>query len=216
MATVALSAHRGQIERIKPPRALHCDFPLGRPLGKPNDAAYQRAVLDAAFELLGAEHGPILSEYPDAIEDASSQPLACTIPPRHNPDLPEAVDEALALRPAYERNKANTGRTSVGLAVDADGIGGALEGFIAVASGTPWKEANLPGHPLQLSKDILAYYEEAAAALAEHVPEARSAETWFFKNTAAGKVTLEARQTLHTAKESFWFYLIPFTQGLSG
>ena len=34
-ATVAISIIREQIEATQPPRALHCEFPLGRPLGKP-------------------------------------------------------------------------------------------------------------------------------------------------------------------------------------
>jgi len=40
------------VERSHPPRALHCEFPLGRPLGRPGDAAFQRRVLVAALRLL--------------------------------------------------------------------------------------------------------------------------------------------------------------------
>ena len=53
-ATVALSSIRGQIETTSPPRALHCNFPLGRPLGKPNEPEFQRDVLIEAFSLLEA------------------------------------------------------------------------------------------------------------------------------------------------------------------
>lgn len=67
---------------------------------------------------------------------------------------------------------------------------------------------------MAVSKDISAYYQEAASALSDHVPEARAAETWFYKKTAAGKVILKAREALHEAKEPFWFYLVPFTQGM--
>ena len=52
LATVALSIIRGQVETTRPPRALHCEFPLGRPLGRPGDPALQRRVIDAAFALL--------------------------------------------------------------------------------------------------------------------------------------------------------------------
>ena len=51
LATVALSIIRGQVETTRPPRALHCEFPLGRPLGRPGDPALQRRVIDAAFAL---------------------------------------------------------------------------------------------------------------------------------------------------------------------
>ena len=210
---MSLSAVRGQTEKIKPPRALHCEFPLGRPLGKPNDAAFQRRVIEAALELLKEPSGPVLVDFPDRIEDASAEPLACAVPPRHDPDLPEAVDEAQGLRAAYERNLKAAGRTLLGRAIDADGIPDAIRAFIKIAEGTPWKEAGLAGHPLQTSKDILAYYEEAAAALVDHIPAARSTETWFFEKTAAGKIMKDAHGALQTAKVPWSFYLIPFTQG---
>ena len=40
MATTSLSLIREQAENIKAPRFLHCEFPLGRPLGKPGDAEF--------------------------------------------------------------------------------------------------------------------------------------------------------------------------------
>ena len=56
MATVALGSIRKQIEGSAPPRGLWCDFPLGRPLGKPGDPEFQHRVLDVAFALLQLEH----------------------------------------------------------------------------------------------------------------------------------------------------------------
>ncbi|HCH79267.1 MAG TPA: glycine reductase, partial [Acidimicrobiaceae bacterium] len=37
IATVTLASTLSVVERTQPPRALWCDFPLGRPLGKPQD-----------------------------------------------------------------------------------------------------------------------------------------------------------------------------------
>ena len=37
LATVGISLVRGQAETVKPPRILNVNFPLGRPLGKPDD-----------------------------------------------------------------------------------------------------------------------------------------------------------------------------------
>ena len=51
LATVSLLSNRAQAETIGPPRGLYCEFPLGRPLGKPLDAAYQRRVLDAGEDV---------------------------------------------------------------------------------------------------------------------------------------------------------------------
>ena len=50
--------------RVRPPRALFVDLPLGYPLGKPHDAAMQRAILLAALELLALDDPlPILRRY---------------------------------------------------------------------------------------------------------------------------------------------------------
>ena len=42
IATATIVSNRQQAEGITPPRALYCEFPLGRPLGRPRDPAYQR------------------------------------------------------------------------------------------------------------------------------------------------------------------------------
>ena len=86
--------------KVAPPRALHCEFPLGRPLGRPNDAQFQLDVLSRAFALLQAPAGPVLVDHPEVIE-ADEQPMACALPPRFDPSLPPAVDEARGLRRAY-------------------------------------------------------------------------------------------------------------------
>ena len=52
LATVGISIVRRQAENARPPRILHCEFPLGRPLGRPNDPTFQRDVLTRAFDLL--------------------------------------------------------------------------------------------------------------------------------------------------------------------
>jgi hypothetical protein len=98
--------------------------------------------------------------------------------------------------------------------LDADGIPRAVEAFVRIADGTPWKEVGLDGHPLQWSRDVTSYFEEAAAALAGHVPAARSAESWLYQKTETGRVLKQARARLEEAGEAFWFYLIPFTQDL--
>ena len=40
---------RKHIEHTAPPRGLWCDFPLGRPLGVPNDPAFQHRVIEASL-----------------------------------------------------------------------------------------------------------------------------------------------------------------------
>jgi hypothetical protein len=52
ISTVSISLLKEITERIKPPRALFVPFPLGYPLGEPNNAALQTRVMRAAFALV--------------------------------------------------------------------------------------------------------------------------------------------------------------------
>ena len=205
---------RSHAERNKTPRALHCEFPLGRPLGKPRDVAFQHRVLKEVFALLDAEEGPVLRDFSETIDDSSAQPLSCKLPPRANDDKHPAVAEALGLKNAYDRARANYGRTNVGRLIDdASEIPGLLEGMIRIVEGTPWDKAGLPENEvLEASKDIMSYYEEAATELAEHVPEARAAESWFYRETQAGELLLDVCKKLLEEKVAWAFLVAPYTQ----
>ena len=196
LATVQLSSVRGHTELIKPPRALYCEFPFGRPLGKPNDAAFQRRVLMSAFALLERKAGPVLEDFQETLEDATEEPLACSLPPAAHSDQPPEVDEALALRAAYERQRAKSGRTSVGLTGGPDGVPSLLTAFLKIRDGATPEASGLPADPHRCAVDIRAYYEEAALALADHVPAARATESWFFRTTLAGKLLRDAQARL--------------------
>ncbi|MEM9560964.1 MAG: selenoprotein B, partial [Actinomycetota bacterium] len=79
LATIALGSQRNQIAGTAPPRGLWCDFPLGRPLGKPGDPEFQHRVLATAFSLLDAD-GPVFAEFPEAIVDDATEVMACPLP----------------------------------------------------------------------------------------------------------------------------------------
>jgi len=213
LATVAIAAIRGQIEKAAPPRALYAEFPLGRPLGKPNDSEYQRRVIDAAFALFDASEGPVLVDFPEIIEDDSADRLTCTIPPRFDADLHPAIDEAIGVRPAYDRTVQRTGTTSVGRAGSADDIPSMLEAFIRIGNGTPHSRAAVPGGDvLAAAMDVRSYYEEVAQSLADHVPGARQVDTWLYSQTEAGDVIHAAQRALHDTDgvpRPVWYYLMP-------
>jgi hypothetical protein len=212
IATVVLSSVRAMAEKVAPPRALHCEFPLGRPLGVPNDAAFQHGVLEQAFALLGADAGPILVDHPTVIE-ADETPVACAIPPRFDPTLPPAVDEARGLRKAYDRALARRGVTSVGRVISADEVPTALGTLHAIAGGADWTTAGIPGgNTTALCHDIRTYYEEAALELVEGpAPGGRGLEAWYFDQTEAGRTVLAARAAIRDqgAKFPIWFYMTP-------
>lgn len=210
LATVAIFPTADIPSRMHPPRALVAPFPLGRPLGRPGDPDFQRRVLLAALSLLAAPAGPVVATFPEAILDEADAPLACPLPPRHDPDLPPAVDEALALRAAAARGAA---RGSF-LRPDPDAVAAALSGFARVAAGVPVGDAGLPDDLRAAAGAVLTYYQLAALGLSDHVPAARQAESWYVRRTAAGATLRAARDALRAAgaDRRAWYYLLPSTQ----
>jgi len=210
IATVVLNSIRSFAERMHPPRALYCEFPIGRPLGRPNDAEFQRRVLVTALELFARPSGPVLEDFDEKITDHVDEALTCTIPPGLDPALPRAVDEARALRPAFERGAAG-GMTSV---EDPEAVFAALAGFDRIAHGTPWQTAGIEPNPMRAAGLISAYYQQAAVGLSEHVPLARQAETWYGEQTKAAATIRRAQTAMQDqgAPEMVWFYLLPVTQ----
>lgn len=211
LATVVLSSIRPVAERMAPPRALHGEFPLGRPLGKPLDPEFQHAVLAAAFALLERSEGPVLEDFPEVIPSTGGEPLACSLPARFDPTLPVAVDEARALRDAWERSRAASGRSSVGRVVEADGVPDAVAALVRICEGTDWKQAGIPGNPIEAAHDIRSYYQELAVELADAPPGPWAVERWFYDTTEAGKTLLAARRAMRDAgaPQPLWFYMAP-------
>ncbi len=213
-ATVALSSIRGQIETTTPPRALHCNFPLGRPLGKPNEPEFQRKVITAAFSLLAEPVGPVLVDYPISIQDDADTPLSCPIPPADTSGRNPAAAEALGLHPAWRRTQETYGRSTVGKVITAEQVPDMLDLFTRIAEGEPWEDVGFPGDPTKIAADIKNFYEEAAISLADTPPSARSAESWFVTETLGGQLIQTARIKMKEADVNFyfWYYLLPMTQ----
>ena len=210
-ATVTIGSIREQLYNTAPPRGLFANFPLGRPLGKPEDAAFQHRVLQHAFALLEATE-PTIEDFAEVIEDDPSAAFMCTLPPRFDADMPAAVDEARGIRAAYDRAVARAGnRAGAARTVAADDIPDAIAAFVKVAEGVPWKEAGIPGIPARVCQDIRGYYEMAAMELAQHTPAAWAGYRWFRDQTETGKVIKQAQQAMRDGgeKEGLWRFLLP-------
>jgi hypothetical protein len=217
LATVSLVHVLSQAQRARPPRALYCEFPLGRPLGRPQDPDFQHAVLRAAFDLLNApcDRVPVLARFPEEVPDQGEMPLSCPLPPRFDASLHPAADEARGLVEAYERSRhAADGRTSFGKVLSVDTVPEALIAFALVADGRSWDDVGPVPDPVAAATDVRSFYEEAAISLAEHTPAARQAEAWFFLETEAAKVLLGAQAAMKATKHEAWFFIVPLNRGL--
>ncbi len=65
ITTVSISLLREVVQQLKPPRALFVPFPMGFPLGEPNNISLQHEVIAAALELLNRNDVPVLESYTD-------------------------------------------------------------------------------------------------------------------------------------------------------
>ena len=214
LSTIVLTPMRFIAEKMATPRTLYADFPLGWPVGQPLDADFQHRVLKAAFLLLERPSGPVLEDFSERIESKPGEPLSCPMPARYNPDLHPAIDEAQAFRSAYDRAVKKNGRSSVGRVIDADQIPEVLEKFVRVAEGEAWDQQKFKVLPMMLVHDIRAYYEELAFEIADGPIAAYGAERWFYDETEAGKILLEARRKMQRAgaPHHVWFYMAPGTR----
>ena len=192
-ATVALALIRYQAEQVRPPRSLWTPFQLGRPLGEPEDPAFQRRVLLQALGLLERTDGPvILDDFPDDPPGWQDRPR--WQPPVTGGPGPDGFAAELAqLLPIWHTAQARFGRTTVGLSGQPPE---AWPGTVAAAlQGTL---APIPPHPTGalslrfLADDIHALYSEAAQATGP-APASRQIDTWFFQATAAGQALVALR-----------------------
>jgi len=216
LATTQLSLIRIHSERTRPPRALWVPFELGRPLGVPNDPAFQKRVMRAALDLLDAERGPVLVDYPEDVPSAAADAQTDAIEGMVCPiDLPRPPDEAAptsalgialmreidAMRPWYELARTRRGRTTVGPSgLDIEQAGRYLAAFIEDQS-TPCPRNDMP--PARVLKfayeDLKAFYGEAITMQPGYATSKR-VEDWLFKETVLGK-TLWHLRTLCRASE---------------
>lgn len=152
---------------LQPPRLLWVTFPLGYPLGKPNDAAFQRRVIEASLDLLNRPSGPVLEDYPEDLPSSNLEsvdfcPVNFAQPSREPGTWREQLaNERLLLQPWYDMNKRRRGRTTVGLS------GQAIEDILDMV-GAWLDDRDQPLPELQALKDGVedakAWYSEAISA----------------------------------------------------
>jgi len=198
-STVALAAVRAQAEKTRPPRALWTAAVLGRPVGEPDDTAFQMRVLRHALSLLERTDGPVI------LEDFPEDPPGLTDTPGWTPPATTSTGafaaELNGLLPLWRTAQTRFGRTSVGLSFPdpaswPDVVAQALAGGLPVAPGLDTAALSVR----HLCDDIKALYGEAAQAIGPK-PSPNQVDTWFWRNTVAGE-TLRALRTTAMASDN--------------
>lgn len=64
--TVSLTMLREVTEKVRPPRALFVDFPLGFTLGRPGRADQQKKIVRSALALLERDDCPFIIDYQES------------------------------------------------------------------------------------------------------------------------------------------------------
>lgn len=203
--TTVLALIREHAEAIRPPRALWVPFELGRPVGAPEDPAFQRRVLMAALALLERPSGPVLEDYPeDAPPDGgvdTDEGWACPVSfAAPKSDAPETHASALArevgqLRPWHETWKSRRGASGVGaLGAEIDAVAGFIGGLADDTAPALPVEGVAFADGLKLAvNDLMTFYQEAANAQPGPAGGSQAVSDWFWTQTAAGKALLAVR-----------------------
>ncbi|MBI2851541.1 MAG: hypothetical protein HYX84_00335 [Chloroflexi bacterium] len=207
LATTQIALVRPHTEKIKPPRALWVPFELGRPLGAPNDPAFQRKVLMAALKLLERPAGPVLEDFPEDAPASAGEPalLACPyIPPTEVTEGTEAEKlcqcfkaEVASLRPWYDISLQKRQRSTVGVSkLSMKEIGDFLCSFLIQGiPPNPRTEIPFASEIRYAADDLKAYYIESVTAQpGAETTDSKALAEWFWKDTFAGKVLLGARE----------------------
>jgi len=169
LQTTGISLVRENTEALKPPRFLWTTFPLGRPLGAPGNAAFQRRVILAALDLLNRDSGPVLEDYPEDApkvehDDYPACPVSFARPQADASTWAARLhNELLLMRPWYDLSRRRRGRTLVGVSKTpvqdlARDLGAMLDEPDAL-------DGRLDLKPLKHGlEDLKAYYREALTA----------------------------------------------------
>jgi len=203
--TVQLSLVREHTAALRPPRALWVPFMLGRPLGVPDDPAFQRRVVTTALQLFERASGPVLEDYPEeapasaAADNLEGMVCAVDFPQAHkDATLAELVHGEMAqLRSWYDVAFKRRGRTALGAAgAPVEKLVDFLGAWAAGNQPPPYRDDVSPANALRLAcEEIKAFYFEAMAGQ----PGTRSpteVHKWFWHETAAGRLIFALHDAL--------------------
>ena len=212
--TAGISLIRLHTEIIQPPRALWVPFDLGRPLGPPSDAAFQRRVLLALLSMFEAAGGPILEDFPEDEPETSGEITALSCPVDFTGDTVESEEigplqsafrrEMMALRPWYDMGVSRRRRTTVGVSgVELEALGDFIYSFVK-GEGPDNPRDDIPmAYTLKFAvEDLQSFYIEAITAQpGQENVSGKALKKWFWYETQAAKVLLELKEVCQSSPD---------------
>jgi len=207
LATTQISLIRMHTEAIKPPRALWVPFELGRPLGIPDDPAFQKRVVLAALKLLEAPKGPVLEDYPEDAPVSENEITVLSCPVNFVQEKVELTEteklhnslnnEITSLRPWYDMGVEKKKVTTVGASkIGLNELGSYIFSFLGEElPENPHDDVPL-GYAFKMAADDLkAYYAEAITAQpGQEYTSSQVLRDWFWTETVAGEVLLAIKE----------------------
>jgi hypothetical protein len=205
LATASISLIRPHTEKIRPPRALWVPFELGRPLGVPNDAAFQRRVLTDLLDLLKRPSGPVLVDFDeDAPGSGTGEqnwegqvcPVRFDRPTTGEETLAQAIQREIGqLQPWYDLSVERRGRSTFGgVGLDIDALAAFLLAWLDGGEPPSPKGDISPAALLKLAaEEFKAFYTEAMTAQPGQV-SARQVADWFWSETSGAKLFVALRE----------------------
>jgi len=213
LPTAGISLIRMHTEIIRPPRALWVPFELGRPLGPPDNAAFQRRVLLALLRMFEAPDGPRLEDFPeDEPETDAITVLACPVDFSQTTVEDEETDqlkvafrrEIAAMRPWYDVAVARRQRTTVGVSgIGLEGLGDFIYAFIGGTEPDNPRDDIPLAYTLKFAvEDLQSYYIEGVTAQpGQEGAPSKVLTDWFWGETVASKVLLALKKVCEASKD---------------
>ncbi|MXY84928.1 MAG: hypothetical protein F4Y95_00105 [Chloroflexi bacterium] len=214
MATTGVSLIREHAEGMNPPRSLFVPFPLGRPLGSPDQPDFQRDVLLSSLKLLETATETALADYPHDAPTSGDDPWACAValaPPEPANESEalrdQLVEEIRQLAPWHAESRKRRGRSTVGISgASLDQIEDLANLLADFATGEEPADGEIDwNHPMPMrlkfaSDDLRAFYHESATAQpGANYPTDADLNDWLFNQTLLGTVL---RQIVGLMRES--------------
>ncbi len=189
-------------EKVSPPRTLSVPYPLGRPLGKPQDADLQHEILTAALSLLTRSDGPIFEDFDVDAEEVGPgeaawvEPDLSSIAQTEGGIVAQVKAEMALLQPSYER-QLERGYTTVGTA--GCSLSEAVDFVHEFAAG----EKSVPAiESREVAGRLKCGIQPSGITMTMSVSEGgnmvtiKQLEDWYWGQTMAGRLVRAVKQNL--------------------